>query len=228
MDARDLTAAPLNPLPPAVWLVLAGVAGVEGVLALASAGWLGGPGGIAWRITAIERLGFAAELQAWMIDTGRAPLRHLWRYVTYSWVQGGTLAAVLALAMLAGLGKAVAEGAGTRIFVLIVALVPPATAAVFAGLVAGDPRAWLIGAFPLIFGLVGAYTHLLWCRAGADSARRRRAFGLIGALLLARLAFGLLAKGGPAWIADLVAFGLGWALAWVAAPGALARLRARG
>ncbi len=41
---------------------------------------------------------------------------------------------------------------------------------------------------------------------------RRRAFAMIGLLLGARLAFGLMAETGPGWIADARAFALGFAL----------------
>jgi rhomboid protease GluP len=79
----------------------------------------------------------------------------------------------------------------------------------------------------MVFGLVGAYTWLLWDRAQGDPARQRRAFGLIGMLMLARFGFGLLAEVGHGWIADLAAFGVGFALMAATRPGSGARLRAR-
>lgn len=226
--SRDLNAAPVNSLPGVVWLVLLTVAGAEAVLLAAGWGWLGGPGGVGWRLEAIQTWGFAAELQGWMIETHRAPARHLLRYVTYSWVQPGPLAALFGLAMLAGLGKAVAEGLGRRVFLAVVVLVPPLAAAVFGLVALGDPRAWLFGAFPMAFGLVGAFTWMLRERARGDRRAQRRAFALMGTLMLARLGFGLLAEVGPGWSADLTAFALGYGLAAALVPGALARARRRG
>lgn len=225
---HDLTASPLNRLPATVWMVLLAIGGVEAVLIAAGQGWIGGPGGIGWRLEVLQRYAFAAELQGWMIDNRRAPWPHLLRYVTYPYVQAGPMPALLAMAMLAGLGKAVGEGLGTRTLVAILILVPPLAALVFGFAALGDPRAWLLGAWPLAFGLVGAFTWMLRHRAQGDPAGQRRAFALMGTLMLARIGFGLLAEVGPGWMADLAAFALGYALAAMLAPGALERLRARG
>lgn len=225
---RDLTAPPVNPLPGVVWALILAVAGTEAVFLAAGWGWLGGPAGIGWRVQAVQSYAFAAELQGWMLETRQFPARHLVRYVAYPYVQAGPLAALFAVAMLAGLGKAVAEGLGARVVLGVAVLVPPLAAAVFGVVALGDPRAWLIGAFPLAFGLVGAFTWMLWDRARGDRAAQRRAFGLIGVLMLARLGFGLVAEVGPGWAADLAAFGLGFGLAALLAPGGLARLRDRG
>jgi rhomboid protease GluP len=222
---RDLNASPLNPLPGAVWLLLLAVAGAEVVLLAATAGWIGGPSAIGWRLEAIQRFAFSGAIQEWMTDNARAPLRHLLRYVTYPFVQAGPMPAVFVLAMLAGLGKAVGDGLGP-VRLLVAALLPPIVAAVVFGLILGGHElAWLIGAWPMVFGLVGAYTWMLWERAGGDGARQRRAFGLIGVLMLARLGFGLLAETGHGWIADLVAFGVGLGLAAITRPGSWTRLR---
>lgn len=224
---RDPAASPLNPLPAAVWALLVPLAGVELVLLAAAQGWIGGPAGLGWRIAAIQRLAFVGEVQAWMLETRHAPPRQLLRYLAYPWVQPGSLAALFALALVAGLGKAVAEGLGTRVL-LVVALAAPALAALVFGLIMGGHElAWLIGAVPLMMGLVGAYTWMLWARAAGDPARQRRAFGLIGALMLARLGFGLLAETGYGWIADLAAFGAGFGLAWALHSGRFAMLRDR-
>lgn len=223
---RDLTAPVLNPLPGVVWALLAVVGGVEAVLILAGQGWIGGPTGIGWRLEAIQRLAFPAEVQGWMIENRAAPARLLLRYVGYPWVQAAPAAAGVALVMLAALGKAVAEGQGARVVLAVALAVPPLAAAAFAALAPAGDLAWLIGAMPLVFGLVGAFTFGLWSRA-ADARARRRAFGLIGVLMLARLGVGLLVEVGPGWIADLVAFALGFALAAGLAPGATGRLAAR-
>jgi rhomboid protease GluP len=224
---RDLNAPPLNPLPGAVWVIVLAIACVEAMLWAATAGWIGGPQAIGWRLEAIQRFAFSGAIQDWMIETARAPPRHLVRYLSYPFVQAGPMPALLVVVMLAGLGKAVAEGLGpTRL--LVAALVPPVLAAVVFGLILrGHDLAWLIGAWPMVFGLVGAYTWLQRDRARGDPGQQRRAFGLIGVLLLARLGFGLLAETGHGWIADLAAFALGYALMAATRPGSAGRLAAR-
>lgn len=231
MDEQHQTgaqaAAPLNPLPATVWLLLAVLGGIELVLVLAGQGWIGGPAGLGWRIEAIQRLAFSGAIQEWMIETHRAPPAQLLRYIGHVAVQPGPLAAVLALAMVAGLGKAVAERMGGARMLACALVAPVLAAAVFGLILGGHERAWLIGAGPMVFGLVGAWTWGQWTEASGDPARRRRAFGLIGVLLLARLGFGLLAETGFGWIADLAGFAAGFALALALAPGTLARLRRR-
>lgn len=224
---RDLNAAPINPLPAVVWILLLLIAAVELVIVMAAQGWIGGPQGIGWRVQALERFAFSGAVQDWMLETRRAPPRHLVRYLAYPFIQPGTLPAVFVLVMLAGLGKVVGERLG-NLTLLVCALVPPVLAAILFGLILADhDLAWLIGGWPMVFGLVGAFTWSEWLQAGGDAARQRRAFGLIGVLMLARLGFGLLAETGHGWIADLAAFGFGFVLAWALQPGGWARLRHR-
>lgn len=215
--------APPSPLPGVVWLLLALVAGVEAVLLMAAQGWIGGPMGIGWRVEAIQRLGFAAELQAWAWQRGAAPPQVLWRYATWPWVQPGPLEAVLALAILAGLGKAVALGQGARVLLAVVLLVPPGAAVAFGLAAGGAAGAWLSGAVPLIFGLAGAYLR----GRLADGGLRRRLVVLLVVLLAGRVALGMAVEGRPLWAADLTALALGYGVAAALAPGALARLRRR-
>lgn len=222
-----LTASPLNPLPGAVWVLLLAVLGVEAVLSAASVGLLGGAMGVGWRLAAIEDYAFASALQAWMLDSGVYPLRHLLRYVSFSFVHGGVLHAVFSCVLLAALGKMLAERFGAAAFLALALLAPALGAAVFGLVVGNDPAGWLIGATPMAFALVGGFTWVRW-HAARSPTERRRAFGLIGALLLARMGFGLLAETGPGWVADVSAFMAGFGLsALVLGPGSWARVRAR-
>ena len=82
----------------------------------------------------------------------------------------------------------------------------------------------LFGGYPPVYGLIGAFTFILWARLGALHANRYRAFSLIGTLLAIQLLFGLLFGGGPDWIADVAGFATGFALSFVVAPGGPAHL----
>ena len=227
-DDHDRNAPPLNRLPGAVWLLLAGLLGVELVLSLAGQGLIGGAQGVGWRIRAIENGAYTSAIQHWMLETWRFPPQHLARYLTYSFIHASPMHALFGAVLVAALGKMLADRMGTAA-ILTLALGGPVLAAVLFGLVMGQDRlGWLVGAMPMAFGLVGAFTWLRWSDAAGDRDKQRRAFGLIAVLLGARLAFGLIAESGPFWIAEVAAFALGFgATALFLGPGRWARLRAR-
>jgi len=224
---RDHNASPLNPLPGVVWLLILIMAGIEAVLSAAGWGLIGGAQGVGWRLAAIQEHGFSSAQQHWMLATRRFPAGTLARYVTYPFVHGSPMHALLSVVMLAALGKMLAPRFGAMRFLVLALAVPVAAAAVF-GLVVGQDRlGWLFGGMTMAFALVGAFTWTRWQEA-TDPPARRRAFSLIGVLLGARLAFGLLADAGPSWVADFSAFALGFALSALAlAPGRWARTLAR-
>jgi membrane associated rhomboid family serine protease len=85
----------------------------------------------------------------------------------------------------------------------------------------------LFGAYPGDYGLIGAFTYMIWLRLAGTGINQLRAFTMIGFLLGVQLLFGLLFGGGPEWVADLSAFVAGFALSFVLVPGGFARLRAR-
>lgn len=221
-----MSAPPFNPLPGAVWLVIVLITGIELMIWAGGAGLIGGPQAVGWRLTAIERFAFSSNVQGWMWETARYPVMHLWRYPVFGLIHAGPLHAFFVVVLLAALGKYVAEAFGTRAFLLVLALPPMAGAVVFGLLMGADEQGWLLGGMPMVFGLVGAVTWWRWQQAG-DMAGRRRAFALIGVLLAARLGFGLLAETGHGWIAEIAAFGIGFALSALVGPGAWDRLRAR-
>lgn len=224
----DLNASPLNPLPGGVWLLVAAMVAVEAVFLAGGAGLVGGPQAIGWRIAAIESYAYSTAIQNWMVETWRFPPHHLLRYVSYSFLHGGATHLVFSLVLIAAMGKTVGEAYGSARF-LIAALLPPVLAAVIFGCVLGaGSNGWLMGAMPMVFGLVGAFTWIRWRAAGDDRQAKLRAFSLIGILIIARVAFGLLAEAGPAWIAELLAFTIGFGLsALCIAPGSWSNLRAR-
>lgn len=225
---RNLNASPLNPLPGVVWLLLVAVLGVEAVLSAAGHGLIGGPEGLGWRVRAIERFAFSSAIQQWMIDNMRAPPMYLVRYLTFGFVHGNPMHAVFGAVLLAALGKMVAERFGALRFAVLVLGVPVLAAGLFGLVTAQDRLGFLFGALPMAFALVGAVTWLRWRDAEGDRAKQRRAFALIGVLIAARLAFALLVETGPAWIAELAAFALGFAAsALFLGPGSWQRLRTR-
>lgn len=222
----DYSAAPLNPLPVLVWLLILAIAGIEAVLWLGGQGLIGGPQALGWRLEAITRWGFSGAVQSVMLENRHFAPAYLARYAAFSFIHSGPLHAFFVIVLLAALGKYVGEAFGT---LRLLAVLLPASlggAAAF-GLILGEHElAWLFGGMPMVFALVGAAAWWRW-RDTSDSAARRRALALLGGLMLARLGIGLTVEPGYGWIADLAAFGFGFALAVPLAPGGWALVRAR-
>ena len=224
----DLNASPINPLPGVIWLLLLAIIGTEVVLWAGGAGLIGGPQAVGWRVEAIQRFAFSSAIQDFMLQNMRFPATHVLRYLSFNFIHGAPMHALFGAVLVAALGKAVAAEFGPVRFLVLALLAPVFGAAVFGLFTSADSLGWLFGAMPMAFALVGAFTWLKWREAGGDVAKQRRAFGMIGILLAARLGFGLFAEAGPAWMAEVVSFAVGFAAsALFLGPGSWARLRAR-
>ncbi|HSG57777.1 rhomboid family intramembrane serine protease [Seohaeicola saemankumensis] len=217
--------SPINPLPRVVIALFAVVMGIEALFSLGAQGIVGGPQAIGWRLGAIQGYAFSAEIFQWMLTNGRWPTEHLARFVTYPFIHGSFTHALFAAVMLLALGKFVGE-----VFrgwaVLAVFFGSSVGGALIYGLLAGSPIP-LLGAFPGVYGLIGAFTYLLWLRLGQEGGPQIRAFTLIAFLMGIQLVFGILFGGSRDWIADLSGFVFGFALSFVVSPGGFARLRER-
>ena len=228
----DYNAPPLNPLPPVVWLLALPIAAMEIVLSLGARGIVGGPAATGWRLTALQDYAFLDPVFEWMLENWSFPPEYLMRFVSYPFVHGSFTHALLALVFLLALGKFVGEV--FRAWALLAVFFGAAvTGALAYGLIL-DTRMPLFGAYPAIYGLIGAFTFILRARLGAMRADRRRAFLLIGFLMLFQLVFGvvnwlLFGSASFDWVADLAGFGTGFLLSFLVSPGGwsavLARLR---
>ncbi|KAG1715301.1 hypothetical protein GQR58_000266 [Nymphon striatum] len=168
---------------------------------------------------------FSGEIFDWMISTGRWPLEHVQRFVTYPFVHATFTHALFAGVMLLALGKMVAEAFGAVATLAIWLVSSIGGAFVYALL--SDTGVPLIGAFPPIYGLIGAFTYLLWLRLGQMGEQQLRAFSLIGILLGIQLLFGLFFGGGKDWLADIGGFVSGFGLSLFLVPGGWARILAK-
>ncbi|MGL4238899.1 rhomboid family intramembrane serine protease [Tabrizicola sp.] len=220
---QDHNAPPLNPLPMIVWVLALPLIAMELALSLAERGLVGGAQGVGWRLQAVERFGAFPELLKHQLETGGYPLEELHRLVSYTLVHGGITHAIFAVVMLLALGKWVGE-----IFrwwgVLVVVLGSAAAGALAYGLLIPDLRAPLIGAYPAVYGLIGAFTFLLFTNLARVGANKYRAFSLIGALLFVQFLFGVLFGAGWDWVADVTGFAAGFLLSFIAAPGGFRRV----
>lgn len=219
----DHNAPPLNPLPWIVWVLALPLIAMEVVLSLGAAGVVGGPQAIGWRLQAVEQFGLFPELLKYQWETGGQPLEELVRLVTYVGVHGSFTHALFAVVMLLALGKMVGE-----VFrwwgVALVFLGSAAVGGAAYGLLVPGLRTQLIGAYPGVYGLIGAFTFLIWTKLAMVGANRLRAFSLIGMLLAIQLVFGVLFGGGWDWVADIVGFATGFLLSFVVSPGGFRRV----
>jgi membrane associated rhomboid family serine protease len=219
----DRNAPPLNPLPAIVWIMALPLIAIEVVLSLGQGGLVGGAGAAGWRLYAVERFGMWPELLRHQWETGGYPLEELHRLVTYALVHGSMTHALFAVVILLALGKMVGE-----IFrwwaVLVVVFGASITGGLAYGLLIPGVQAPLIGAYPAVYGLIGAFTFLLWVNLARTGANKYRAFSLIGFLLLVQLIFGVLFGGTWDWVADISGFAAGFLLSFVVSPGGWGRV----
>lgn len=219
------TISPVNPLPPVVVALFLMIIGIEAVLSLAARGIIGGAGGIGWRLEAIQSYAFSGVIFDWMWNNGLWPTEHLIRFVSYLFVHASFTHALFVCVMLLALGKMVGE-VFSGLATLAVFIVSGVVGALAYALLLDD-QAPLIGGFPGVYGLIGAFTYLLWLRLGELGAQQVRAFSLIGFLMGIQLIFGLLFGVQNDWVADAVGFAAGFALSFFVSPGGVSRLRQR-
>ncbi|MDV4168619.1 rhomboid family intramembrane serine protease [Rhodovulum sp. FJ3] len=221
----DLNEAPINPLPPVVWALVVPMAMAELMFNMGARGLIGGAGAVGWRLAAIQDFAFSAEALRWMVETGRYPVELLWRFVTYPFVHAQLSQAVFAIVFILALGKMVGE-----IFrawaVLAVFFGSSIFGAIMYTILVPKPIL-LVGAFPGAYGLIGAYSFLLWVTLGARGLNQASAFTLIGFLMGLQLLFGALFGSSPDWVAELFGFVAGFALSFVVSPGGWSRLMAK-
>lgn len=215
--------SPFNPLPMIVWVLVLPLIAMEAVLTLASAGFVGGMQGIGWRSQAVERFGLFPELLRFQWETGGHPYEELARLVTYPLVHVNFTHALFAVVLTLALGKMVGEI--FRWWAVLVVVFGSAIAGgiAFSFLVPGL-RTQLIGAYPAVYGLIGAFTFLLWVNLARSGSNRYRAFSMIGALLFFQLVFGVLFGTNWDWVADVTGFVAGFLISFVVSPGGWARV----
>lgn len=222
MSNQDINAAPVNPLPAVVIIFSIAIAAVELLFQAAENGLVATPGAIGWRLDAIQTYGYFDAVLKWMIETGRTPPEHLMRFVTYPFVHASLTHAAFAIVFILAIGKMVAETFSSLAFIVIFfasAIVGALAYSLF--LTTGVP---LIGAYPSVYGMIGALTFMLWVRAKFEGSNQFRAFSLIAALLGIQLFFKLVFGGGNDWIADIAGFATGFCLSFVLAPDGAQRI----
>lgn len=221
--------SPFNAIPPVIVALVAVIVVIEVIFQLGASGLAGGAEAIGWRISAIERFGFFDQLFEWMRRTGQFPFEALIRFVTYPFLHYEAMHAIFAAVLLLAIGKFVAERYHV-IAVLVIFFASSVAGALGYGFIL-NTQTPLIGAYPGVYGLMGAFTWSLFVSYEAAGENRLKAFQLIGMLIVLQLIFKLIGDTGNDWLGDLVGFIAGFLLAILLAPGgigrALSRLRQR-
>jgi len=224
-DGHERPIQAVNPLPPAVVAIFVAIVGIEAIFWLGGRGIVGGPEAIGWRLSAIQSYAFSGDIFDWMLANGMWRAEHLLRFVTYPFVHVGFTHALFAGVILLAMGKMTAEAFGQAAMV-IVFVVSGAVGALVYAVVLDDPSP-LIGAFPNVYGLIGAFTFILWGSLSSVGANQAWAFTLIGFLMGFQLLFGLLFGATSDWVADLAGFAAGFGLSFLLVPGGWAAIRER-
>lgn len=216
---------PVNPLPPVVVVTFLAMALVEAVLTLGESGIVGGPQAVGWRLGLIRDYGFSDQIADWMVTNNRWPFWEVTRALTYPFIHLGFTHSLFAMVLLLALGKLVAEAMGQVTFALVFILSGIFGAWLYA-LLLNDP-AWLVGAYPSVYGLIGGYSFVMWRKLAVTGQQQYRAFTLIAFLMGIQLVWGIFFEVGTQWIAELIGFFTGFGLCFLLAPGELARIRDR-
>lgn len=216
---------PFNAISPVVVALALGIFGVELVLMVADRGIIGGASGVGWRVEAIQSFAFFGPVLDFMIEIGGFTVKDTLRFVTYPFVHYGFLHAVFVIVFVLALGKMVSETVSSGAVCIIFFGSAAVGALTYAALL-NDPSP-LVGGRTPAYGLIGAYTFVLWARLGAVGAPQMQAFTLIGFLMGIQLTFGLLFGPRNDWLAEIAGFAFGFAVTPLVAPGGLQHLLAR-
>ncbi|TMM51097.1 rhomboid family intramembrane serine protease [Sulfitobacter sabulilitoris] len=216
--------SPVNPLPPVVVVLFMAIALPEAAFSLGAAGLIGGPEAVGWRLAAIQSYGFSGDIFDWMLANGRWVPQHLLRFLSYPFVHLGVTHALFAAVLLLALGKLVGEAMG-QLAVLVIFFGSGIFGALVYALLLDDP-AWVAGAYPPVYGLIGGYSFVMWQQLAGRGAEQYRAFSLIAVLMGLQLIWGVFFDVGLGWVSDLAGFVFGLCASVVLVPGGMARLLA--
>lgn len=217
----DANQSPINPLPTIVWVLALAIAGVEVMFQAAEAGFVGGPEAIGWRLEHARDYGFFDTVFDWMRQNQIFPLEHMQRFVTFHFIHGSFTHAAFVVVFVLALGKFVAE-----LFHPVAVLVLFFGSAIIGAAVYSillDENSMLIGGYPGVYGLIGAFTWILFTDARMAGNSGISAFRLIAFFMSLQLIYKLLFDTNNEWLAEIIAFGSGFTLCFVLAPGAAQR-----
>ncbi len=217
--------SPFNALPPVVVALSVVIFGLEVMFQAANLGLIGGQGGVGWRLNAIRDFAVFDEIVAFMWANGVFLPEQMLRLISYPLIHTGLVHAGFVVVFILAIGKMVAEVFSPLAFLLL--FWGSAVAGALGFVLFMDSPYPLVGGYPGVYGLIGAFTFILWVQARSVGATGYRAFGLIGMLLAIQVLFGLIEGQFGNVIADLTGFAAGFVLSFLLVPGGWRRIVAR-
>ncbi len=217
--------SPFLSIPPIVIALAAVIGGLELLFQAATAGFLGGQAGLGWRLAAIEDYGVLTAVVDWMLANNTYPTEHLLRFVTYPLIHGSFVHAAFVVVFVLAIGKMVAEVFSPWAFVAVFLMSAVVGALAFTLIMHSQYP--LIGGYPGVYGLIGAFTFLLWARLAGTGENQYRAFSMIGILLAIQVLFGLIQGDFGNVVSELAGFLTGFLLSFIVSPGGWSRVVAR-
>lgn len=109
-----------------------------------------------WRLDAIQRYAFSPDIFDWMVSNGVYPAEHMIRFVSYLFVHYNFTHALFGGVLLLAMGKMVGEvfsGWATLAIFVLSGVVGALGYAVIL-----DSPTPLLGSYPGVYGLIGAFT----------------------------------------------------------------------
>lgn len=222
MSSDDHTQPLFNALPPVVVALALAVFAVEVLVSAGARGYIGGAEAVGWRLEAIREFAFFSPVLEFVIERSDWTSPELLRFLTYPFIHLGFAHVIFVIVFLLALGKLVGEVFGNLAVLVVFFGSAVLGALIYAGLTA-DPRP-LVGGYPGVYGLIGAYTFILWVSYGAAGENQYRAFTLIGFLMGIQLIFGFIFGSTNDWVAEIAGFLVGFAISPMLVPGGFRRL----
>ena len=211
MGHNNVNSPLINPLPPVILVITLLLVLVEIIFQIEEVGILSSFSNEITRNNVIVNYAFFGALQDWMINNLSFKWSFIFRYFTFPFIHFNFLQTVIAIVMFLALGKMVCEVYDGFLF-LILFISSSFCGAFFYGLLLNDQFP-LVGAFPAIYGLIGAYTYIQWVSMKFLGARSVNAFTLIAVLLSIQIIFKVVFNGSNDWLADLFGFLTGFVFA---------------
>ena len=209
----------VNALPVAVILLILPIIVIEAYFAGAEARlW----GSFDARLILINEMAVAPDRIQTSLAKGIWTLDWAKTLLLYPFVHISFLQTVFAGMFILALGKFVGGAMGNAAVVIV--FFSSAVIGALAYVILLPDTYPLFGAYPSAYGLIGAYTYVLFALAGGVREEQMRAFQLIGMLMAINLVFTLISGGPNVWMAELVGAVTGFLASAALRPGGIPHL----